>query len=79
MGVHDGDYKKAKKALDIPVDEPIFVIRAKDNLSLAILARYRNMAESAGCSDEFVNGLDEVEREFSNWRQDNAVLTKKPD
>lgn len=79
MGVHDGNYKAAKKALGIPADEPIFVIRAQDDLSTAALARYRNFAEGAGCSDEFVDGLDEVVREFEGWRQDHPTLTKKPD
>jgi hypothetical protein len=77
MGVQDGNYKQVRKALGIPEDEPVFVIRAQDELAVPIIARYRNMAEIAGCDGEFLSGLDGVQEQFVTWRTDNK--TKVPD
>lgn len=77
MGVKDGKYPQAKKALGIPPDEPIFVIRAQDNLARLIIARYKNAAIIAGCDQAFLEDLDVVDHDFEVWQADNK--TKKPD
>lgn len=80
MGVHDkGADAKARKAYGIREDEPIFVIRAQDTLATRIVARYRNDAAAAGCSDEFVADLDKTVEEFAQWQEQNKKSVKVPD
>jgi len=84
MSVHDANYKKIKKELGVPEDEPIFILRGKDDLAAAIVARYKNMA--AGIEDpakmpseEWFMGMESVCREFNNFRNDNPDLVRVPD
>jgi len=82
MSVHDANYTKLKKELGIPTDEPIFVLRAQDKLSMPTLARYRNFAnETVGMTegDPWFENIDEVIRQFTIWQQDNAAQVKLPD
>jgi hypothetical protein len=79
MGVHDGNYRAAKKALGIPADEPIFVIRGQDKSALGMLARYRNRVEELGAGTPFLEGIEVVAEQFAQWQTDNADKVKVPD
>ena len=59
----------------VPDDEPVFIIRAKDVISVAVLEFYRGM-----CSD--TNHADVVDgrvEQFRDWQQSNPDLVKIPD
>lgn len=79
MGVHDGDYLAVKQALGIPPDEPIFVIRAQDNLSIEAIRHYEIAASFMGCDLAFLRGLFEVRLEFAKWQETNRSKMKVPD
>lgn len=84
MSVHDADYKKIKKLLGIPEDEPIFVLRAQDDLAAHTVLRYTLTAH--GIEDpakvpsaEWFDGMDSVGQEFMAFRNDNPDRIKVPD
>lgn len=84
MSVHDADYRKIKKLLGIPEDEPIFIIRAKDDLGMAIVTRYRNMAASIEDSkvvpySSWFESMDNVIDEFGQYRIEHSELVRVPD
>jgi hypothetical protein len=68
----------------IPEDEPIFVIRAQDKLSVPTLARYRNHADAIEKpedrrSEEWFADLDKVMEDFQAWQAEHAKQLKLPD
>jgi hypothetical protein len=78
MSVHDANYKKIRKHLGIKDDEPIFILRAQDNLANGILGAY--LVEAEGVSPpEFVEGVREAREAFWNWRQRNPGRCKVAD
>lgn len=87
MGVHDAtdtEYKKVKKLLGIPEDEPIFVLRAQDDLAVHTLARYRNDAATIEDANkrpnqEWMDQMDGVIQTFGGWRNANPDKIKVPD
>lgn len=52
--------------------EPVFVIRGRDKLGLAAIARYRSMAEEAEVDADVLAGIDEVIVEFGKFMQVNT-------
>jgi hypothetical protein len=84
VSVHDANYRKLKKELGIPEDEPIFILRAKDRLALPVITRYTNSArqiESAKVrpSDEWFEQMGEVERQFADFASAHPSQMKIPD
>jgi len=85
MGVHDyKEYPVIRGLLDIPEDEPIFILRAQDVLYPAVLAAYeqlyyaavrtRHAVEGKGDpgtqpSDEETNFADHIEACYDNGRR----------
>ena len=64
---------------DIPEDEPVFIIRAKDKLALRAVAAYIEIARAAGC----IQVADDIEGDvvtiFETWQQENLDKMKLPD
>lgn len=58
---------------------PIFVLTAKDDLTLDVLDYYSDAAKDAHCSEEFIKGVDARLREFTIWQQTNVEKVKLPD
>lgn len=82
MGVDVDKYKRVKQALDIPQDEPIFIIRGQDILAVAAIARYRNLAaviEKERPIEDWFASLDQQIEEFKKWQEDHPRLVKIPD
>jgi hypothetical protein len=80
MGVHkDEAYPKIKELLGIPVDEPIFILRAQDKLSIPMIARYQIMANQIddGPDDAWHRNIDDIVQAFTVWQ--NEHTTKVPD
>lgn len=83
MGVRDND-ADVKDALGIPEDEPIFVLRAQDRLTVSTIARYRNYAAQIEKPElmpdaEWFKTLDEKIGEFQTWQMNHPERTKIPD
>lgn len=62
--------------------EPVFVLRAADQLSLQILRDYRFSYTDAYGEDadaDFVASLERCYEIFEEWQENNPELVKKPD
>ena len=80
MGVHDVDkYPEVKRLLGIPEDEPIFIIRGKDESAMEAITAYTAIADRLGASNEFLQGMGGVSIQFAAWRTDNRHKVKIPD
>jgi hypothetical protein len=83
MSVHDVNYSKLKKLIGIPDDEPIFILRAKDDLAAATIARYRNMADRIESdkrpNQEWFENVDGVVSAFGEFRASHPDLVRVPD
>jgi hypothetical protein len=63
---------------NIPDDEPVFVIRAKDRAALETLYAYVEYVEDVGAEKEFIDHITEqVVPDFRAWQQSHD--TKVPD
>jgi hypothetical protein len=71
---NDRIYREARAA-----GEPVFVLRAKDRLALDTIDAYGHTALTEGATDDFMDALLDVEREFATWRADNPDAMKLPD
>lgn len=58
---------------------PIFVLTAKDYLSVEAIAGYFKDCLHGGCGISHLNGIADRIREFKEWQTDNADRVKFPD
>ena len=58
---------------------PIFVLTAKDVLSIYALKEYEAICESADCKPEFIHAIVDRIKEFDKWQKENADKVKLPD
>lgn len=58
-------------------DEPYFVFRAKDKLSLDVLRYYHNLCVSSNCDTKQMESVSDWIHEFEVWQKHN--VTKIPD
>lgn len=87
MGVHDANYSKIKKELGVPEEEPIFVLRAQDSLSIGTLQRYINFARGVSGDDqdvpppspEWFEQMEGVVRVFGEFQHAHPAKVKLPD
>lgn len=83
MGVHEASvYADVKDALGIPEDEPIFILRAQDTLSVPAIARYAILAQELEMDkpdDAWFRHIDEIQAQFSQWQTSHANKVKIPD
>lgn len=86
MGVQQGEevYLEIKKLLDIPSDEPIFIIRAQDQFAVPTLADYLYYVTKGTSSDrenieEWFNNMREIGNNFLTWQRENVDKVKVPD
>lgn len=80
MSVHDlSKYSEIKKLLDVPLDEPIFIIRAKDKAAWLALNDYRYRARFMGAGENVIDRVNESIEQFQLWRENNPDKMKVPD
>lgn len=81
MGVQTSrrNYYRIKGILGIPVDEPIFIIRAQDDTSPATLSDYLVNAKYQGTTKEFQSDITDIAMDFASWRSKNEDKCKTPD
>lgn len=73
------DKKYNQTIATIPEDEPIFVLRAQDQLAYDVIAKYREDCTFNGCSEEHVEAIDLVLQDFVVWQTKNEEKVKLPD
>lgn len=86
MGVHQSEevYSQIKDLLDIPAEEPIFILRAQDKFSLETIADYLyNVVNSTPIGDKnmetWYDNVKSVGQKFLNWQRENRDKVKVPD
>jgi hypothetical protein len=75
----DLDLVISDNAFTFPADEPLFVIRAKDQLGLAQVRNYGTLCRARGCKAAHLDGIDRAERDFEAFRREHSDRMKKPD
>lgn len=53
----------------IPDDEPLFLFRSQDKLTLQVLEFYRQLRVAAGDTDEKLARLDEQIKDIATWQK----------
>ena len=64
---------KSSNREPLPEDEPVFLLRARDRLALALLQVYRILSAVDGCGDYQMSGIEErvdAFRRFALWNPD---------
>lgn len=89
MGVHNREvYPEIKRLLEIPEDEPIFIIRAQDKLAEQAVEEYGQLyrrevgqggAKMNADQRVFRDALDETSDEIWAWQENNRDKVKLPD
>jgi hypothetical protein len=80
MTVRDySTYPEIHRLLDIPIDEPIFILRAQDVASVPTLLDYiTNRLRIDSLDDESESELHDIRAEFASWQGNNSHLVKIP-
>lgn len=87
MGVKQEDqrvYETIKKLLDIPPDEPIFILRAQDQYSIEGIQSYRShvmwgVRSRLAQLEDWGNQVGSIINDFKNWQRDHKEKVKVPD
>lgn len=72
----------SKTGAEIPPDEPLFVIRARDALAIGIINAYISRASDLGCGGpmgDFLHDLVRTRNRFEAWRNTPPGQIKLPD
>lgn len=59
--------------------EPVFILRARDNHSLAAIAFYAEVCRDSGSPDDHIAGVSAAAAEMRAWRALRPDLCKNPD
>ncbi|MFA5387679.1 MAG: hypothetical protein WC322_04855, partial [Candidatus Paceibacterota bacterium] len=59
-------------------DEPIFILRARDNHALATLQAYLEYCGDAKCSGEHIEGICQAIKRFMDFAQVQNAQMKQP-
>lgn len=70
-------YKKSNMEV-LEENEPLFLLRARDMLSLKTLASYINFSREAGCNDYHFTSLEETVAGFVKFKNEHSDLMKVP-
>jgi hypothetical protein len=75
----DGDkIIKTSNGLEIPLDEPVFLIRARDRLAVRALLHYRDISAADGCNDYHFSHLDKDIEAFRRFAVEHPERMKQP-
>lgn len=61
-----------------PMDEPLFVLRARDKRALGAVRHYRDH-QSAQAPTNHLDGVEKAYRQFSLFAEENPELMREPD
>ena len=63
----------------IPEDEPTFIVRAKDEIAIEVVAHYHSRLAIYGGNKSVFTTVNQCEQDMLAWRRNNPGLVKKPD
>lgn len=64
---------------DIPEDEPVFMVRARDTLSIDVIATYMMRSIQSGSSKEHLRMVMGALEEFRYWQEHHPEEMHVPD
>lgn len=76
--VRDGKLIKISNGEEVPIDEPLFLLRARDHLAIGTLLEFQNLAVADGCNDFLLNMLQKTIAEFQEFAFQNPEKMKQP-
>ena len=80
MGVHNTEaYPEIRRLLEIPEDEPIFILRGQDRAYVPTLKMYQRHANAVVAGDEFLKEIDKCIEEGVEFAATNRDRMKTPD
>lgn len=62
----------------VPEDEPLFLLRAKDIVSIPTLRAYLDMCVSRHCNTEHLYDINTIIKKFADWQEKNKDKMKIP-
>ena len=62
----------------VPADEPLFVLRGRDNLALRLLDEYVRQSVEDGCNDYHFDKLEQAIRRFKAFADKHPDRMKQP-
>jgi hypothetical protein len=75
--IEDGNLFKNNGQL-VPPEEPVFLLRARDNLAVPLLKEYHELCGRAGCNDWQLQGVEKTISEFEAFSRKNLSKMKQP-
>ena len=69
---------KTSNGDEVPADEPLILIRARDYLALPLLCYYADLSREDGCNDFHMNGIAKVIEEFQRFETEHPERMKQP-
>lgn len=73
------DMRRKLEESEIPVDEPVFVLRAQDNQSVPTITYYLNRCGEVHCQPAHLSSVMNAEARFKRWQIENPDAVKLPD
>lgn len=62
----------------LPEDEPLFLLRGRDNLALDALLEYRQTCIEAGCTEYQIEGINNRIHAFEKFAIEHSERMKQP-
>jgi len=63
---------------EIPQDEPLFLLRARDRNAVATLEAYRVLCKESGCNNLHIKGVEQTIRKFQDFADAHPTAMKQP-
>jgi len=76
--VCQGPIVKKSNGEVLPVEEPLFLMRARDWLAVPMLLKYRELAVADGCNDYLLALFDESLDQFRKFAAEHVNRMKQP-
>jgi hypothetical protein len=59
-------------------DEPVFVLRGRDQLAMLAIAQYGHLCQAANTTDDHLGAIQEALDQFAEWTQEHIEELRKP-
>jgi hypothetical protein len=69
---------KGTNGQEIPEDEPLFLLRARDHLAAPLLWKYRELAIEDGCTQYHIDGIEACIAKFEEFARTFPERMKQP-
>ena len=63
---------------EIPEDEPLFLLRARDNLALSVLKAYMKISKAHKCTGYHITGIKKAMDLFGEFKRTHPERMKQP-